>query len=161
METDEQYKLYQLIQSAVKDVGLHTQPAPQTLQMFQDLKENIHKNRESYLEHFEKIDTKLEAILIQATKTNGRVNKHDEELATLKEATTDVASVKSDIDKKWTTVKVAGGVFFLLATLLGGAGVLYVKDIAQKESRTIIKEEVPKVVQSALQDLDIEATIKK
>lgn len=160
METDEQYKLYQLIQSAIKETGLHTQPAPQTLQMFQDLKEDINKNRESYLEHFEKIDTKLETILIQTTKTNGRVNRHDEELASLKEATTDIASVKSDIDKKWTTVKVAGGVFFLLATLLGGAGVLYVKDIAQETSRTIIKEEVPKAVQSALQNLDIDVTVK-
>jgi hypothetical protein len=52
--------------------------------MLEDLKEKSEERHKDYKERdikfmalLEKMDTKLDAVVIQTTKTNGRVNKHD------------------------------------------------------------------------------------
>lgn len=156
-QLNDKWTQHKLVQEAIEKA--HSEPSPRTMEIIADLKEVISSNRAEYIDHFEKIDTKLETILVQTTKTNGRVTAQEDwskEAKKIIESNAEVLSnYKTDKTKIYTAISVC-------MVFIGAVGTLYYALVSSKlETLKAENKELIKVtVQSALQDLDIDATIK-
>lgn len=110
---DEKWKIHQIVQNAVESA--HSNPSPQTIKMFDELNKDIKEMKND-----------IKDVLIQATKTNGRVSRseewsekaqkiiehHTEKLEELKDSLIEMnASHKSD--KRQVILAVSVATFFI------------------------------------------------
>lgn len=70
--------LRNFMHSSLKDLELHTHSAPETLRMFDESRKDMKEATDRIEKKLDANTEKTELILIQATKTNGRVNGLEE-----------------------------------------------------------------------------------
>lgn len=63
-----------ILDTSLRNLTLHPHPAPETLRMFDETRKDMKEATERIEKKLDDNTAKTEAVLLQATKTNGRVN---------------------------------------------------------------------------------------
>lgn len=169
------------LREELQNYKAHTEPAPQTLKNFKEQGEQLGQMstdiavinergvaRDKHTEEIKKIVTgisvmtnKMSNDIIRMTETNKTmsdlITKHDKALFDPKEG---LIPLK---DKIWGGIKTFMWLHSILFIIISSWVVYYIKDFKNTimvDNAKMLKDEVPKAVQTALQDLDIEATLK-
>lgn len=176
---NEKWTQHKLVQEAIEKA--HNEPSPRTMEIIADqnkqlatLSTDIAVIKQRGIDR----DDSIEEIKQLLEETNVTVNKIGSDILTLSNTNKNMENLIEKHDKAlfdskegliplkdriWGGVKLFmfayTGLLALIATLFG----FYIKDLKNTiadENAKMIQEQVPKAVQTALKDLDIDATIK-
>ena len=150
-ELNQKYDIHQAVQKAIESA--HSNPSPQTIKMFDELKTDIKEMKGD-----------IKDILIQATKTNGRVSKTEEwsERAQkiIEHNTEGIEAMKDNLalmnerhssDKKQVILAVTIATFFLAT--VGSLGYKVVYESIKDDNKEIISQQVNTAVETTLKSL--------